>query len=697
MHRKSLLITLVILLWLVPQLVLAESRVVPPLVILLADTDAVQATEGGLDLSESFVALVSGLSDQQRVAFISITDPTRVVGPVSPGSPDFNAVQGEIESLLSFSRPLNADDVFNGLFESYNRLSIDAASAGSEVYLLSGGEREADYEREFARLVPLMGRFQKQSWPVHTVVLPGASAGARRFSQDIAASSGGSTFELSAPDGYIVLAEHILNASARGSLIKLTEDELSLKELLTTTVDIAPGSSQATVVFFKEDPLGSLRLINPSGVEPFPGDRAASRIVETPHVVIWRLVDPLPGMWMIEARDVEGRISAWRHSANRYSLALDSSAPFPLNEPTVLTAYVVDGLDPVVLDGTRVHASVTTPQDATLVYEMKDDGKSGDQVAGDGLFSTTIPPIDEAGEYPVELELSWLDSDHRIASQTSFEIQPFPVIRVDPVEGEDLAVGERSKVATVFVHVQGEPYPVSPADLTSGLSSASGSEGLAEMVPQSLLGGDKAWTYDVYFTPAEDGLHGLVFWLGLDYSGRQYLHRSESIILPSVPPRVEAEVVAPPEVALEDPVPVDESGGFPTAVLWLVGVGIVILGAWGLYTLTRTRPYGFLYNDRDGQVADFTNLKRSPISRLLFRDRVAGDKLKVPGLEGVIFRFAKMGIVLKSRQATSSVRVDNEPLIARATIRDKTWIGVHGRLYSFLLSPPSVKTAEADD
>ena len=94
----------------------------------------------------------------------------------------------------------------------------------------------------------------------------------------------------------------ILREQAKGSLSEIGSGVLSPSEVLTSTFSVAPGTREATLVFFKEGPYGSLRLSNPSGYEASAGDRTMSLVVETPFIVIWRLVDPRPGEWRVDLR-----------------------------------------------------------------------------------------------------------------------------------------------------------------------------------------------------------------------------------------------------------------------------------------------------------------------------------------------------------------------------------------------------------
>ena len=101
----------------------------------------------------------------------------------------------------------------------------------------------------------------------------------------------------------------------------------------------------------------------------------------------------------------------------------------------------------------------------------------------------------------------------------------------------------------------------------------------------------------------------------------------------------------------------------------------------------------------DRTATEIGGLKRRPIMRLLFRSLVRGDETGVPGLEGLRFSFFRDRVGMRIRPDAATVRVNNQPVVGEATVRDRTWIGTGGRLYSFLFSAEQsgLDLASADD
>ena len=88
------------------------------------------------------------------------------------------------------------------------------------------------------------------------------------------------------------------------------------------------------------------------------------------------------------------------------------------------------------------------------------------------------------------------------------------------------------------------------------------------------------------------------------------------------------------------------------------------------------------------------------VRNLMSRNSVTGEEVGARGLESVSFRFDRKSVGVDTEQATPTIRVNNQPLIGQTRIHDRTWIGAHGKLYSFLLSPlinESPQPAVGDD
>jgi len=668
------------------------------LFLILVDRHAVGQSEGGLSLVESFVGLVSTLREGQQVAFVMAEAPADAYGPVEAGSAEFKAVHKEFMSALASEEAATAANLVNSLGQSFIFLADVEAPTGSTVYMVTGGELRKDVISSSDTLTLITNQFKDAQWPVVAVGLPWASPASDAFLDTIAAESGGDRYELSAIGGFKEIADGILSDRARGGLVEMASATLSPTEVITSTIDIAPGTGEATMVFFKEGQQASLRLSNPSGFEASDGDRSVSSVFETPFVVVWRLLDPVPGAWNVEMRGA-GLISAWQSTTNKLSVDLLSFDSIPYDSPAELVAFVSDNGEHVLIDGVEVRAIITDTEGNITFHQLNDDGVLGDAIAGDGYYGTTISPLGAEGNYPIKLELYWPEFDHSISTMKMVSAQAFPSVQLSLLQTEGLNLAERNLVATALIHVKGQPYAISTDQLSVEIVSILEAPGILEVLPQSLVNQGQAWGFDIYLTPTNEDLHTLIFNLNMQYAGREYTYSSDSIVVSSMippaplpvaiaPPPAPAPIIAPPPVQLG-------SRGIPRELLAIPGIiGVAILG-WALYLLMRPKPYGYIYNDRNVLLVDFAEMDRTVAASFFSKNAVRGGELGVDELDGVSFKFTKDRVELLSGRTEPTVRVDNQPLIEgeQTTIYDHSWIGTQGRLFSFFLSRPTMQPA----
>ena len=707
--------------------------------VIVADGASLRDSEESAYLTRSLMGLIATLKPDHQFVVIRVEDPSDILGPYGAREFDARGVQYEFLGRIMSTETNEGGRFSYALAEAHAVLGAERAAVGSAIYVIAGSSPETDFDRQYRRSIPLLTRFKERGWHIDGISLPGAPGQATEFLSKIAFSSGGQVFELSVSDGLKQLTDSILSRGARGSLTPAGRRVLKRNEVMTSFVNIAPGTRETTLLFFKESPFGYLRLSNPDGFDVSAGDRTSSYVVETPHVVAWRITDPAPGRWRVDARGMEGLTAAWEHSINKYSIVFNTVAPVPLNEATTISAYVTDGDQVLALQGVRLFASVTTPDGGTLVHELKDDGTHRDAEAGDGYFTATLSPLRTSGDHEVELELSWAEVDYQLFSRTSFTAQAFPTVEVKPVQPDGLVPGERTKVATVYVHVQGEPYAVDAGQLTASTGDAiekelqaalvraqpepvgdtetilpppiltSDTEPMLELEPRRLFGDGPAWEFDVYFTAQDEGVETVVFELNLEYAGTEYSHTSRSIVVTAASPivvveQVEKVVRAAPVAASPAPQPLSavpfqsEPSGFPWVLMLVLGLIVAGgLGAAAVYLLTQGRPYGYLYNDLDEPLVDFSKVERHPLVSFFLRGSIRGSELNVPELAGVVFQFSKSRIRLRSLGDHPTIRVNNQPLVKQAPVRDRTWIGTGGKLFTFLRSPvPAPGSAGAD-
>ncbi|MCH7802087.1 MAG: hypothetical protein IIC24_11180, partial [Chloroflexi bacterium] len=457
------------------------------LTVLILDRQSIQGKQEHIDLVNSFMGLFFKLKEGQPFVFIQLDDPTTSLGPVETDREDFADVRAQVdEMLLATTTPSAGAGLVGTLAEVYNLLGGLSASAESVIYFVTASQSDTNAAVTFDRLRPVLNLHAEAGWSVFTVALPGTNADFESVLQQVSATTGGEFYSLTVPDGMINFADRTLRLEGKGALTEVGGGTLDPDTVIEINLNIAPGTDETNLMFFKDSEVTAFRLKNPDGFEASTGDRTSSSITELPNLVMWQLVDPVAGQWQVEVRGIRGRLSAWVFSTNKYTLGLQDFGAIPVGEPTTITAFINDSGQRTTVEGARLSVKVTTPDGLSIIHLLNDDGVNGDAVAQDSYYAVMIPPLTAEGTYRVDLELSWPGFERTISTRGSFEAQIFPALAVTLEQTELLQPGVRSKIATVFVNVSGQPFSVLAENITVDLATNAGQPGSVELVPQSV-------------------------------------------------------------------------------------------------------------------------------------------------------------------------------------------------------------------
>lgn len=688
MLKRVLALIAAVALFAVPAAMLAADNE-KSLVVVLVDRGAIHTAHEGVEYARSVHTLASALDPDRRYAFVAMDEPLNVIGPVEISQWEYAAANDAVQALIGSRGLPQPGGHLEALVEVHNFIGQQIGNTGSEVYFLSGGGSVNDYGNLADRISPVLSRFQGSGWPIHSIALPGSTAGELEFLARVSGISNGQVFHLGSDDGIKSVADHVLKIGSAGAMSKLAGTTLNSGDLLSSRLRVVPGTQHVTVTMFKEaGSAGDLRVETPAGLELSRTDADSFVIEESPHIVIMRLFEPDPGPWLIETVGVTGRTSLWQNAENRYTVGHDIGEFAPVNEKILVVAHVLDNNEHAIVEGTKLFGTVTGPDGSSRTYQLNDEGALGDRRANDGYHSTTIPELTEMGDYDLTLTMAWPEYDHSISTSASFAVQAFPTLRYEQADSVELVKDERVQIGTLSIHVQDEPYPVSPEEIAIDATWPTATKGQLDIVPQVDFKDDTTWVYDVFLTPADFGQHRFVFWLETGYAGQSFTHGTGSVVFqlddPTVP---EAPAPQTPAVTTQFPV-------WLTALI-IAGIavgGVVVLAMLVIlaYWATRTQPEGCLFNDRNELIVDFGALKRPFMLALFSRDKVGGEEIGTPAFDGVDFVFSNAGMEIVQRGGGALLRVNNQPLVDSAHVADRSWIGAHGKLYTYITSEISV-------
>ncbi len=663
------------------------------IVILTLDMDST-VKESNVNVIKSLVGLLSTLRQNDDVYLSTMDSPETYYGPFRAENQSFSSFSSALDMVIALHKKNTAVDVAGSVSEAYNLLGVENAPEGSTLYIVGSGEVPADGDYMAKYMDPLSEMFAERKWEISGLTPPDASESMITLLDRISSKTGSDRIELSVDPGLKKLADEIMKSDSLGSLVPSGEGDLSKEGTLTANIPVAPGTRNVLLIFFKETPFGSLRLNNPEGIESSSGDRASSRVLETPHIVVWELADPIPGNWSVDVKGMIGKVSSWHIASNKFRLNLSTDKIVPTDQPNGIVAYVTDG-DLMVSPGKDAYmtATVTTPNGTSVLYQLNDEGQHGDVVAGDGYYSSTITPSGAGGDYDVSLELGWSEFTNTLTESANFKAQPFPSMVLTSLKTERLYSGQEAIVANIFVNVAGEPFAIEPSALSFGMDQDSARDGSFKFVPRALTADGQASMFDVLFTPSADGVTPIVLNLDLEYAGSLHNEVTDTLMLHAISlPLPEPEKYAAPSQSVIETIPVVPSSKasleFP---MGLIGIPIALIAlalAAFIYQRAQTRPFGYIDNEKAETLVDFGSIERSALRKLFFPSTVLGSETGIRELEGITFKFNGKLVEIRSLRVSPTVRVNNQPVVGEITLDNQSWIGTHGRLFNFLKSTP---------
>tara|TARA_Y100000590_G_scaffold141597_1_gene162423 strand:- start:5800 stop:7857 length:2058 start_codon:yes stop_codon:yes gene_type:complete len=666
----------------VPLTATASEPAENPMTIILIDGSSIRQSEGNIDSVRSILAMIASISTDRKVAFIDAERPSTVIGPTALGSTGFAESIAAIDSEL-ISGNTERSDIFSGLVQANTLIGLERPASGSNVVLITSGSSDENTNSVYKRVLPLVDQLISKSNDFHVITIGSVSDTTNEFAQSLVSRSGGEYFLIQNNSEIYKAVANITSNVTNTNLEEINSSTLTLNDIVSLSVDVLPETKNLQFFVYLENSRGSISLTNPRGIDSSLID--GSYAIESPYIRSIKIDDPTPGTWLLDANSVNGKFAVWSTSQNELRLTINNSGPVPFNQPSSLVVFASRGSNLIGIEDGKIHAYVTTPEGQTLAYTLNDSGLDSDTVAGDGYFSGAVGPFNSTGIHNVTLELSWNEIEYVLTSESSIDVQHFPSLEINSLLQGDLNLSERNKVATINVNVDGQPYPVQYDDIAWDISSGDSSPGKLEIQANTASVDSQDWIYDVFMTVDSPGQRTVSFALQLEYGGQSYIYTATPLFISSIePPAVQSVVNEDSRLDQTRLETLQTSQEFPWwVIVFPVSLAVAMLSIL-INWIIQARPKGFLFNDRNERVIDFANLKRGFFSKLLFKNTISGKELGMVGFESVTFKFTKGKICIESNKPSVSVRVDNKPLSNKTELVDKTWIGVGGKLYSFV-------------
>jgi hypothetical protein len=655
----------------------SQADEIPGLTTVIAlDTGAASSELDIAMMETTAMTLVGNLT----AGDITVTEYGTTVGqPVSAtAGTEAVAMVGNQLNLVKSSKADLKSDQFEVLTDTFSYLARIDAVRGSRVFLITPGRILGESENTAARFKSVADLYANEGWIIDVATLASTEAATRSMLSDLATGSGGRYFDLGTPAG---LQELLFDASGV-SLDTVIDSELNGTEV-KSTFEVAPMTDSARVAFLRFNPDTSIALYKPNGTQ-VTASLSNVEVITSPNVVIYNISEPQTGTWIATGTGQQGKLVTGVDARTPLRVELFGQPPLPIGEPGLLTAAATIGTEPVVVAGAHIDAAVRQSDGFTNVYKMNDDGVAGDVTAGDGIYSVRLPAPAAQGINDVSLTMTWADLKSEITGVGSYKTEQFPEIRVTRMFDINGHEGDESIIATIESFVGEFPYLASPDEFTVKVVGVDGQFD-GRVMPRSEPEPGKSFAFDVLAVVPATGDYSVSVSLNTAYLGRTFVAPSPAI-------STNATITAQPFLV----------AGLPIWAWSIIGIVAVAGLAIVVIQSRKVKPYGYIYDDQDVLVADFTNLRRRWTRRFLSTDTVLASEVSSLPFAGGTFKFTRHGVLLMYGQAEGqpSLRVNSRPAPEVVELGYDVWLGVSGKLLTFTREKrprTSLAFAPADD
>ena len=632
-----------------------------------------------LDAVETVALTIARGTTAGTIAAASYSVEANEIVSAESGPAGTRLVDDVVTDIRSMDMGPARSDQFAALTDAFSFLSRIDAVEGSRVVLLTSGRILGESENTRERLISVADLFSSEGWVIDVVTLPSAEPVLRDLMSGLSTGSDGVFYDTGTADGITALFE---NYSAL-SLENAMDVEMHDNSAAIVTLDIAPHTTEFTTVFVRQHDMVDVSVFSPNGTRA-EAEMENVDIRETPSAVIVRIHSPVPGNWSLQGSGPASKLVASVDVRNPLELRLIEQPPLPVGEAAVIEAAAFNGESAQLLSGAEMTATISKASGTTEVVSLNDIGENGDKFAADGIYSVHLSAPKSQGINNVVLQLTWTDYAASLRSDTAFRSESFPTLSLVAVNNVESAVGKYATVARVQVRVGDYPYLTNPSDIKAVLNGVAGSFDAIVLTVDELEPG-MAWEFDIAAIIPESGAYEVEVTLESVFEGRQYTR---------VAPSATSSALIVEEAVL--------ILGIPIWIFGVIGSLLIVAAGFTIWVSRKTLPFGYIMDDADRVVVDFSRLNRSLLRRLFSKNSVDAGEVSGLPFTGGTFKFSgdKVKLVHKRAVGDPSMRVNSRPVGPEVDLGENVWLGVGGRLLTFQKKTDravDVELADADE
>ena len=294
-------------------------------------------------------------------------------------------------------------------------------------------------------------------------------------------------------------------------------------------------------------------------------------------------------------------------------------------------------------------------------YNMEDNGMSGDKVEGDNIYTALISADSGLGENVALVKVGWKNSEIEYPVEFLITTQQFPKIFL--MSNLDISSSQNIENIVGFIRseVNGVPYEISSGDLEINLYDKDGFNREVIITSKNKIGSGKDYEFFISTQEYIEEKFNLTAQLNMVFMDNIYDSPIQQVTV--IRPQSNFQIIL----------------YISSAILLSIMSLIVIFLAkkWN----DQVKPHGYLLDSGRNFIVDFSEVKKSFISKILNKNSLLPSEMKKYRFGNFKLTFFENYIVLNSLSSSHTVRIDGKPISGPSVIKSESSVGFEGNLF----------------
>ena len=294
-------------------------------------------------------------------------------------------------------------------------------------------------------------------------------------------------------------------------------------------------------------------------------------------------------------------------------------------------------------------------------YNMEDNGMSGDKVEGDGVYTALISADSGLGENIAIVKVGWKNSEIEYPVEFLITTQQFPKIFL--MSNLDISNSQNLENIVGFIRseVNGIPYEISSGDLEVNLYDKEGFNREIILTSKNKIGSGKDYEFFISSKEYIEEKFNLSANLNIVFLGNIYDSPIQQVTV--IRPQSNLKIIL----------------YISSVIVLSIMLLIVIFLAkkWN----DQVKPHGYLLDSGRNFIVDFSEVKKSFISKILNKNSLMPTEMKKYKFGNFKLTFHENYIILNSLSSSHTVRVDGKPISGPSVIKSESSVGFEGKLF----------------